>query len=743
MTKGAITMTDIEELKQDNPILEVARMIGLNPKGFENNTHSCKCFAHDDKLPSLVFMPKVNRFECKVCGIKGDIFDLLKQVKGLEFKEAVTYLGGEIKESTTRTVQTPQEYLKSRGITLETAKKFGITIDRNKLIIPLSTGEKYRLFGSDRKWGQKAGTSACLFKTSNSVKKVILTEGEIDAISLWQHTGYPAWSNSCGADTFKEDFLKDFEHVEKVLIGYDNDEAGRKGAEKAASILGKDRCWQIEVPQNAGKDWSDYFRLYKKDDFDELLKIAKPFATPKLNFEELMTKLNEFWLNPDPDALRLVFSVLVAFRLDCDPIWVFLIAPPASLKTEFITGLSLIDDVYNLSKLTPQTLASGLKEKGKKNFSLLDKIQSKVLTFKDFTTILSGRWDALQEILGQLREVYDGKFVAEYGTGVKIDWKGKMGFLAGTTQKIDEHSTVSASLGERFIQYRMPGLDEIDLAMRSMNNASKSKKIREDVTLLFKGFFEGLGIPKTIEDISISQEYLLKLAHLAAFAVRGRSGTSRDYQTKELTYIPDPEAPARLAQQLAILIKCLAIINGRQEVTAQEFETVVKVAFDCFPRQRLNTLNALFKIEGKKTTAAISVLTGYSTNATKYFLEDMAAFGITTVDKTGNPHVWDISKKTKNYILKGFAELQKPKKEFKEIYQWWLTHRNSQGSSDLVTCIEGENEKINNNNRGNISPCRVSVQKLEAPKDDEGESQFLKDLAEIEKENEQEEVICE
>src|SRR5438093_4183165 len=94
------------------------------------------------------------------------------------------------------------------------------------------------------------------------------------------------------------------------------------------------------------------------------------------------------WLRlNDLEPVHVVLGAVVANRRDGDPLWQFIVAPPSGLKTEIIRALNGIDAIYPLSSLTPQTLASGLQNKGE--VSLLIKLDSKVVTLKDFTTILT------------------------------------------------------------------------------------------------------------------------------------------------------------------------------------------------------------------------------------------------------------------------------------------------------------------------------------------------------------------
>lgn len=390
-----------------------------------------------------------------------------------------------------------------------------------------------------------------------------------------------------------------------------------------------------------------------------------------ISIDQLSAKLNTFWLNPDIDAVKILIATIISFELDCDPVWLFLIAPPASLKTEFISAVSLLPNNYYLSSLTPQTLVSGMV--GKKDKSLLTKIGSKVLLFKDFTTILASRYEEKQKILSQLREIYDGKFSAEYGTGARVDWEGKITFIAGVTPIIDEHSSVSAMLGERFIQYRLPGVDEKKVAIMSMKNAGKSTRIREEVKQLFYNFYKGLKIPELIDDIIVSEKWINKLAELCSFVVRARAGVSRNHYTKELEYIPDPESPARLARQFIVLLKCLAIVNGKNEVTEKEYKIILKVAFDCIPYQRIIALNALLKSGAKKaySTSEISRYIGYSTKSTGWFLEELSAFKLVDVEKKSNMHNWNVSQRTLDYLSSFLVDVTYPEPHLSNFFKWF------------------------------------------------------------------------
>ena len=92
--------------------------------------------------------------------------------------------------------------------------------------------------------------------------------------------------------------------------------------------------------------------------------LAKEYPT----IERLKEKFSKWLLMADPHLVEIVVATVVANRMGGDPLWMLLVAPPSSAKTELIRSLSLLSDVHLLSNLTPNTLLSGMK--GKKDASL-------------------------------------------------------------------------------------------------------------------------------------------------------------------------------------------------------------------------------------------------------------------------------------------------------------------------------------------------------------------------------------
>jgi len=347
------------------------------------------------------------------------------------------------------------------------------------------------------------------------------------------------------------------------------------------------------------------------------------------NITEVEAVFSKWLLMPDMGALHFALAVVVGHRLAGDPLWGLLVAPPSGTKTEIIRSLEAVPGIYPLSELTARTFASGL-EGGKRETSLLPRLTDHILTLKDFTTVLTMYREERQAVLAQLREIYDGRFDKAWGTGKELHWRGRLGFLAGVTPIIDLHHAVHQVLGERFILYRLAQPDRRDMAVRALRGRGREEEMRQELRDVVARFVASLdfgaspNLPETFEE---------RLAALADFVSRARSGVVRERYSRDLTLAPEPEAPARLAKQLATLAVGHAMIHAADGVEEADYAFVYRVALDCLPQVRLQVVEVLWGATDQITTSQVAEQIGYPTTTARRTLEDMAALGIVAISK--------------------------------------------------------------------------------------------------------------
>lgn len=178
---------------------------------------------------------------------------------------------------------------------------------------------------------------------------------------------------------------------------------------------------------------------------------------------------NEFHI-VDPIPIQVALGAVIANHLPGDPVWLLLVGPPSSGKTEIISSLSGLPDIHEVSTFTEAGLLSGAPSRNPKaSGGLLRQFRTDardgtfgILTFKDLTSIISEASDTRASLLAALREIYDGCWIRRLGTegGKTLAWKGKAGLIGAVTETIDRQAAVMGAMGERFILVRMPTLDE-------------------------------------------------------------------------------------------------------------------------------------------------------------------------------------------------------------------------------------------------------------------------------------------
>jgi hypothetical protein len=357
-------------------------------------------------------------------------------------------------------------------------------------------------------------------------------------------------------------------------------------------------------------------------------------------FKKLEQLVKDIYLIADPGVIKFLCCCIISHRLPADPTWSFLVSPPSGGKTELLNCLTKVKGIYPLSSLTPHTFLSGQKRAGKET-SLLTRLQNAILTFKDFTTVLSMQPDARNELYGQFREIYDGKMSKEFGTGETKTWKGKISFLAGVTTEIHLARELYSSMGERFALYqiiqpdRMAGMEVAMKNAREMNMPEIREKLQDD----FKYFLDEVikmpeknpQLPKEIED------YLKKLSDLST-----RAGTRvvRDPRsnTKEISFVHDATMPFRFATQLITYGMSLMVLNDGPMLPEDE-HILFKIALDSIDKSRRMVLQELTKYTDV-TTSGLATALHRPTTTIRRICEDLDALEMLDRTKQSNKDVW-------------------------------------------------------------------------------------------------------
>ena len=213
--------------------------------------------------------------------------------------------------------------LPKRGLTEDTCRKFGYQVgrDKNDTLVQIApyydeagvmVAQKIRYANKEFKFiGEPK--RATLFGSNlwNNGKKLVITEGEIDAMSVSQaqNNKWPVVSIPNGAQGAKKSLTKYLDYLngfEEVILMFDQDEHGRKATIECAELFAPGKCKIASLPL---KDANECLQAGREQDIIQAIWNAKPYRPDGLvSVADLMDELTKpieigypWWLQPLTD----------------------------------------------------------------------------------------------------------------------------------------------------------------------------------------------------------------------------------------------------------------------------------------------------------------------------------------------------------------------------------------------------------------------------------------------------------
>ncbi len=256
----------------------------------------------------LYFSIETGQYHCKKCSAKGNIFTLAehfgdkksnvivnskeshKNNKGLKKSN---FNSDWVEKYHQALPDRIKKYLNDRGITNDIINKYklgwGSFYGKQWITIPIKNIDGNFIFlklRQDPEKGNKkvtfpSGIKAQVYEwdiLKSAKDKIVICEGELDMLVLTSR-GMPAITSTHGAGTFKQKWVEKIGKFKKIYVCFDNDDAGRNGADRVVKMLGVtgSEIYLTTLPKEVGKggDITDYFTKHNGN-LDELLhKLSK------------------------------------------------------------------------------------------------------------------------------------------------------------------------------------------------------------------------------------------------------------------------------------------------------------------------------------------------------------------------------------------------------------------------------------------------------------------------------------
>lgn len=242
-------------------------------------------FTHHEPCPSCGSKDNLARYDdghghCFGCGHYIHSNGLLKESpsKRIRLKEKLGLISGEVRA------------LPKRNITEETCRKFAYEcgeMDEKKVQIANYQNADGELVAQKIRFANKDFTTtgdlsqAELFGSHlwSSGKKIVVTEGEIDCltVSQVQNHKWPVVSIPNGAQGAKKSLQKHldyFDPFDEVILMFDMDEPGKKAAKECAQLFPPGKC---KIASLSLKDPNELLKSNRGDEIISAIWNAKPY----------------------------------------------------------------------------------------------------------------------------------------------------------------------------------------------------------------------------------------------------------------------------------------------------------------------------------------------------------------------------------------------------------------------------------------------------------------------------------
>lgn len=317
-----------------DPILEPfikKGITGLNTSTEQQKVLCPQCSAKRKKKdePCLSVNLSSGLFSCHNCGYSGGVKTQVNKIKEVyTFKH---YSKPNYEFSDWSLTKEAIEYFKSRGISKQTLEinkvgsastKFVKTDEKESLLITFPfikhdnvVNVKYRSV-DDKRMRSVKNAEVCFYGMQNlyedgylGTNKILITEGEIDSLSLYEAGFKYAISVPNGANVEEEgreritpklEYLDDnditviLENVAEVILVTDNDYKGKRLRDELAQRIGIDKCFYVEYPSNC-KDINDVLVNHGVDTVADIVMSAKPMLKGLVEVSDLSDRLLDFY----------------------------------------------------------------------------------------------------------------------------------------------------------------------------------------------------------------------------------------------------------------------------------------------------------------------------------------------------------------------------------------------------------------------------------------------------------------
>lgn len=246
-------------------------------------------------------------WHCHHCGWKGSLNKVKKEVK----VESVI----KPKPPTTNLPESVYQWFEERGITRAVVNDAKIGYENRWIQFPFyKDGEVVNIKSrtADKKFRQEKNAEKCFYRFDHmqGMETIIITEGEMDALSLVQ-SGFTnvvsvpdgaTAPNSKPSDRKFSYLLSAEEHLmnaKQIILCTDSDGAGQHLRDELSRRIGREKCCKVEYPHDC-KDMNEVLVKYGEERILEIISDAFPYPIDGLiEIKDVMNDAVDLYNKPE------------------------------------------------------------------------------------------------------------------------------------------------------------------------------------------------------------------------------------------------------------------------------------------------------------------------------------------------------------------------------------------------------------------------------------------------------------
>jgi DNA-binding MarR family transcriptional regulator len=174
-------------------------------------------------------------------------------------------------------------------------------------------------------------------------------------------------------------------------------------------------------------------------------------------------------------------------------------------------------------------------------------------------------------------------------------------------------------MGERFLLYRLPEVPRSEIARRTLANRGSENGHRQKIENTVGDFLEQF---VDCGRLQLPESFTEPIVGLTDIVTRARSGVPRNGYSREMLYVPEAEAPTRLAKQLAQLGAAVLAIGADP---SEAWRLIKKAGWDSVPAVRCSVIGCLARQGEPVDNSTIQEETGLPETTAKRVVEDLVA----------------------------------------------------------------------------------------------------------------------